>query len=107
MKENFKSGLSTLTQPIDRKKVIFENSEVTGLIFIKIRLIHSAIITITFSTILCSFSIFDLSHALNEDLINDEIIVKRNDHKNIMLVYSSVAAISLSILEIFNKYYDI
>ena len=54
-------------------------------------------------TILCSFSIFDLGHGIRDSTLDPQLRNIRKSHKNILLFFSSFAALSLSILEIICK----
>jgi len=87
--------------------VFYENSKITDVIYVKLRSLNSTIMIISMSTILCSFSIFDLSHSSNEDKFTSEFIDLREKWKNIMLAYSSFAAITLCGIETLISYYEI
>ena len=54
-------------------------------------------------TILCSFSIFDISQFIKDFSIDPNIKKEKMFQKNIMLFFSSCCAVTLSILEIISK----
>lgn len=92
---------------LDKKKVLYENSHVTGLIHLKLRILYTANMLITITTILCSFSIFDLTHSFEGDgSFSDSLIEKRAEYRSYMLIYSSIAAVTLSVLEFITKYLE-
>lgn len=92
---------------LDKKKVQFENSQITKIYYSKMKACHSGIMILCMITIFCSFSIFDFSYDSNHLFSNPEENEKRHLQKNILLIYSSFSAISLIILEIFGMKYEL
>ncbi len=98
-----KSQHNRLITKLDQKVVFFENSSITSHIYAKLKAAHSAIIILISVTILCSFSIFDLSYLPDEEDLDEILLSKRKERKDLLLIFSSVSTFSLIFLEIMTK----